>query len=74
MEDEWSGLEGRGGGRIRAVAHKLTRLGGSQAAGPKRAWWKREMSGCAQMDTVEPEMSDRARQGMVKEGHASNCA
>ena len=33
MEDEWLGSEGHGGGRIQVVAHKLTWLGGSQAAG-----------------------------------------
>ena len=41
-------------------------LGGRQAAGLRRAWWKRQTSCCARMDTVGPETSDRVRQDMVK--------
>ena len=56
-------------GRTRAVALRLTRLGGRQAAGLERAWWMWETSSCAQMDTVGSEKSDQAREGTVEVGH-----
>ena len=56
--EEQSGLGGRGGGGTQAVVLKLIWLSGRQAAGLKGVWWKREMSGCAQMDMVGSETSN----------------
>ena len=49
-----------GEGETWAVALERTWLGGRQAAGLKRAWWMRETSSCARMDTVGLEMGNRA--------------
>ena len=49
--DQRSGSGGHGASGTRAVALELTWLGGRQAAGLERAWWRQETSGCARMDT-----------------------
>ena len=58
VREERSGSGGRGGGGTQAVVLELTQLSGRQAAGLEGVWWKRETSGCAQMDTVGSEMSN----------------
>ena len=55
-------------GGTRAVVPEFTRLGGREAAGLERVRWRRETSGCVQMDTVGSETSDRARDDMVEVG------
>ena len=55
-------------GGTRAVALELAQLGGREAAGLERAWWRRETTGCARIDTVGSETSNRARRDLVEGG------
>ena len=55
--DDWA-RKGLVEGRTRAAVLGLTQLGGRQAAALERAWWMRETSSCAQMDTVGSETSN----------------
>ena len=58
VREEQLGLGRHGGGGTQAVMLELMWLGGRQVAGLEGAWWKWEMSECAQMDTVGSEMSN----------------
>ena len=49
----------------RWVALELTRWGRRRAIGLESAWWRWKTSGCARIDTVEWQMSVRARKGTV---------
>ena len=50
------------------VRYGRLRSNGHGWVGGKRAWWKRETSGCARMDTVGSETGDRARKELGEGG------
>ena len=50
------------------VRYERLRSNGHGWVGGKQAWWKRETSGCARMDTVGSEMGDRARKELGEGG------